>query len=208
MSVTDSFLFTGVVFGLTAGFSPGPLLTLVISETLRHNRSEGIKVALAPLLTDIPIVLVTFLILSGMKDYGTVLGVIAILGGLFVAYLGYESIRTKGLIINTLDKSPKSIRRGIMVNLASPHPYLFWLTVGAPIVVKAYQNHILTAFLFIVSFYVCLVGSKILSAVLVDKSRNFFHGVKYKWIMRILGIALMIFAILFIRDGLKLFEIY
>ena len=50
-------LLTGVIFGLSAGFAPGPLLTLVITQTLKHNIKEGVKVALAPLLTDLPIIL-------------------------------------------------------------------------------------------------------------------------------------------------------
>ena len=59
-----TFLLSGVIFGLTLGVSPGPLLTLVISETLKHNRKEGIKVAIALTITDLPIVLITLLILS------------------------------------------------------------------------------------------------------------------------------------------------
>lgn len=50
-----TFLISGIIFGLSAGISPGPLLALVISETLKFGRKEGIKVAIAPLITDIPI---------------------------------------------------------------------------------------------------------------------------------------------------------
>ncbi|MDY6953588.1 MAG: LysE family translocator, partial [Thermodesulfobacteriota bacterium] len=52
-------LAIGIVLGLSAGFAPGPLLALVISQTLRHNAVEGLKVALAPLVTDLPIILIT-----------------------------------------------------------------------------------------------------------------------------------------------------
>ena len=31
------FFTIGIVLGLSAGFAPGPLLTLVISETLQHD---------------------------------------------------------------------------------------------------------------------------------------------------------------------------
>ncbi len=46
------YLITGITFGFVAGISPGPLLALVISETIKHNHKEGIKIALSPLLTD------------------------------------------------------------------------------------------------------------------------------------------------------------
>ena len=50
------FASLGGFLGLTAGISPGPLLTIVISETLKHGRKEGFKVAVSPLFTDVLIV--------------------------------------------------------------------------------------------------------------------------------------------------------
>jgi len=47
----------GTLLGLAAGFSPGPLTVLVIGETLRHGLRSGLQVAIAPILTDIPIIL-------------------------------------------------------------------------------------------------------------------------------------------------------
>lgn len=208
MNETTTFLITGILFGLTAGISPGPLLTLVISETLKHNKNEGIKVAIAPLLTDIPIITVTLFALSRVSHLGPILGTIAVLGGIFVAYLGYESITTKGLEIDFQKLNPKSIRKGIIVNALSPHPYLFWLTVGAPITFKAYQVSLTDAIAFISAFYVFLVGSKIAVALLIDRSKAFLQKRAYIWTMRLLGTALFVFAALFIKDGLKLFGIF
>ena len=37
MLVESSLLVSGAVFGLSGGLTPGPLLTLVISETLKHG---------------------------------------------------------------------------------------------------------------------------------------------------------------------------
>ena len=39
---------SGGLFGLAAELSPGPLLVLVIQQTLRYGTSEGLKVAGAP----------------------------------------------------------------------------------------------------------------------------------------------------------------
>jgi threonine/homoserine/homoserine lactone efflux protein len=61
--VTD-FLIIGIILGLSAGFAPGPLLTLVISESLQHGVRSGIKVALAPIISDLPIILLTLFIAS------------------------------------------------------------------------------------------------------------------------------------------------
>jgi threonine/homoserine/homoserine lactone efflux protein len=203
MTQTITYLTMGAVFGLTAGISPGPLLTLVISETLRHNKTEGVKIAVAPLITDIPIVLLTIFILSKMASSDIILGLISILGGIFIAYLGYDSIRSKGIEIDVQNLKPKSIRKGIIVNILSPHPYIFWLMVGAPITVKAYQASPVAAFVFIIAFYVMLIGSKISIALIVDKSRAILKNKVFIWTLRILGLVLMIFAILLIKEGIR-----
>ena len=91
------FLTSGVVLGLSAGFSPGPLLTLVISRTLRHGVKEGIKVAAAPLVTDLPIILVSTFVLARLENVRPVLGGISIIVGLFVAFLAGETVRTTRL---------------------------------------------------------------------------------------------------------------
>jgi threonine/homoserine/homoserine lactone efflux protein len=203
MTQTITYLTMGAVFGLTAGISPGPLLTLVISETLRHNKTEGVKIAVAPLITDIPIVLLTIFILSKMASSDIILGLISILGGFFIAYLGYDSIRSKGIEIDVQNLKPKSIRKGIIVNILSPHPYIFWLMVGAPITVKAYQASPVAAFVFIIAFYVMLIGSKISIALIVDKSRAVLKNKVFIWTIRILGLVLLIFAILLIKEGIR-----
>ncbi len=50
----EYLILTGTVLGITAGISPGPLLMLVISQTIRFGHREGIKVSLTPLITDAP----------------------------------------------------------------------------------------------------------------------------------------------------------
>jgi threonine/homoserine/homoserine lactone efflux protein len=41
----DMCLTAGIVLGLSAGFSPGPLTAFVISQALRYGVKEGLKVS-------------------------------------------------------------------------------------------------------------------------------------------------------------------
>ena len=88
-----------------------------------------------------------------------------------------------------------------MVNMLSPHPYIFWLMVGAPIILKAYQASPVAAFAFSLAFYTMLVGSKICIALLVDRSKTFLKNSVFIWTVRILGAVLLIFALLLMREG-------
>lgn len=192
---------------MSAGFAPGPLLTLVISETLQHDIKSGVKVALAPIITDLPIIILTLFVLSKLSDFHNILGIISLTGGLFILFLGYQSIRTKGVEINLQEIKPKSLTKGVIANALSPHPYLFWFSVGAPTMTKAMLQDIRAPLAFIISFYAFLVGSKIVLAILIGKSKFLLRGNAYILTMRFLGLALCALAIVLFRDGLKLLAI-
>ncbi len=200
------YLISGTLFGLFAGFAPGPLLTLVISETLKHNVKSGFKVAIAPVITDIPIVLLTLFLLSKLTHFNTVLGVISIVGGGLVLFFGYECVRSKGIELQDTEKKSQSLRKGVIVNVLSPHPYLFWFSVGAPILLKAHNLGISAAAGFVLSFYCMLIGSKLVIAVLTGKSRSFLTGKLYLFTLRLLGQCLFVFALFLFRDGVNLIQ--
>jgi threonine/homoserine/homoserine lactone efflux protein len=198
------FLSAGTLLGLAAGFSPGPLLILVISETLRHNIKAGIKVSIAPLITDIPIMLISLLILNRLTGFKPLLGCISIFGGVFILYLGYESLKTRGVELNLSSVSSSSFRKGVITNALNPHPYIFYTTVGAPIIFKSINQNFLSTISFVGSFLLLLVGSKILLALVVERSRSFLQGPVYIWVMRALGTLLLFFSLILFRDGLRL----
>lgn len=201
--MTGAFLVSGLVLGLSAGLSPGPMLTLVIFQTLKHGIKEGVKVALAPLLTDAPIVIVSLFLLARMSNMKLVLGLVSMLGAIYLFYLAYESIRFKGAGLNNEAVKPQSIKKGVMVNFLNPNPYMFWISIGGPLVIKASQAHVAASFIFIVPFYVALVGSKCMVALISGNSRGFLKSRHYVLTIRALGCALVVFGILFLRDSLK-----
>lgn len=124
------YLTLGILLGLSAGFAPGPLLALVISETIQHGIGSGVRVALAPIVTDLPIIILTCFILSKLSGFHTILGIIALVGGCVIFYMGLECLRTKRVALDLGGIKPKSLTRGILANALSPHPYLFWITVS------------------------------------------------------------------------------
>ena len=91
-----------------------------------------------------------------------------------------------------------------MANLLNPHPYLFWFVIGAPKLIEAAQVNWMTAAAFISGLYVCLIGAKILVALLVGRSRAFLKSRGYVYVNRILGAVLACFSIFFLRDGIRL----
>ena len=198
-------LATGMVLGLAAGFAPGPLLALILAQSIRFGTREGLKVAAAPLLTDLPIVaLATALVTAAAGTAGGILGAISLAGAVFVAYLGVESIRTTGVEASRPEEAPRSWSRGALVNALSPHPYLFWITVGAPTLIRAWREGPVAAAAFLAGFYACLVGAKMLVAVVAGRSGGRLRGGAYRGVMVVLGALLLVFAVRLAAEGLRL----
>lgn len=203
MAEAISYLIMGIILGAVAGISPGPLLTLVISQTLRYGKKEGLKVSIAPLIADLPLILVSVFLIAELTDYDNILGIISLVGAAFLIYLAYECLSSKKINPKQSDVESKSLQKGIITNMLNPHPYLFWFSVGGPIMLKSYNESILAMVLFIFGFYFCLVGSKTAVAFSVDKSKKFFKSNVYLYIIKFLGILLLVFAIIYINDSLN-----
>jgi len=202
-----NFLLTGIILGLSAGLAPGPLMTLVVAETLRHGFKAGLRVALAPIITDLPIIALTLLLLRELTGFNTIMAVISCVGGLVVLYLGFQAFRTKGIEIIKAEPKINSLFKGVSVNFLSPHPYLFWLSVGGPLTIKAANHSLAAATGFVLCFYLLLVGSKLGLALLVGKSRAHLSGRFYLFIIKGLGLLLILLSMLLFREGFLLFRL-
>ena len=193
------------IFGLAAGFSPGPLMALVVTQTLQYGVKEGIMVAAAPILTDAPIIILSILVIGKLSATGPIMGTIAALGGIYVLYLAFETVTIKPVTLETGAAMPKSLRKGVLVNALSPHPYLFWITVGGPYMLTILPHNHAGPWLFIIPFYCLLLGSKIFLSLVIGKFRSFLQGRVYLTAMKVLGSALAVFGLLLLRDSLRHF---
>jgi len=180
------------------------MLALVLAQTLRHGPREGCKIALTPLVTDAPIIVVALVVAAKLAELRPLLGVVSVAGGAFVLYLAWDSVRPVRVDPEAPPEPPRSWFKGIFTNLLSPHPWIFWLTVGAAILARAIAQSWLVAVAFLFGFYLLLVGSKIMVALMAGRSRDLLAGRPYRVVMRVLAALLALFAILLFREGLKL----
>lgn len=199
-------LAAAAVFGLSGGLSPGPLLALVVAQALAHGRSAGLAVAAAPLLTDAPIIVAAVFLHGRIEDSGPALGLISLAGGALLATWGIAGLRSGPPDTESDPVSASawgSLWKGVAVNTLNPSPYLFWLTIGAPMVVQAWEWRWPGVAAYLLIFYLGLVGSKAVLAVLVARSRKVLGGAGYLWANRAVSLVLLVYAVIFIRAGIE-----
>jgi threonine/homoserine/homoserine lactone efflux protein len=198
-----AYLGLGLSMGLSAGISPGPLLTLVIAASLRNGLAGGLRVALAPLITDAPIITLAVLLAGSLPPEA--LRWVGTIGGLVVIWLGIETLRSarKAVVPHStqLGANPRrELWRGVMANALNPHPYLFWATVGGPALVSSWRLSPWHALAFLLSFYALLLGSKVAVAWLVSRSAGALSQDWYRRILAGCGLLLLGMGLLLIRQ--------
>lgn len=187
-------LLAGLLLGLAGGLSPGPLTALVLGESLRGGRQAGLRVALAPLITDGPLILLALLVgeLEGHWRVG-----LGLAGAGMLLYLAWGMWRSEPP--EPGQASPDgALRRAVLTNLLNPHPYLFWLAVGGPMVASTPSIPS-----FLLGFFGALVGSKALLALVADKARTWMSTRGYRWTLRALALALLALAIQFAVEAIR-----
>lgn len=202
---TGLYLIGGFVLGLTAGVAPGPLSALIVAHTLRHGVREGIHIALAPMITDLPIIGIALWLMTVLPKNPWPLGMISLAGAGYLGYLAWNCITAAAPLAEASPgRTGHALTKGALVNLLNPHPYLFWITVGAPLLIQLWATAPWAFVFWLLGFYAALVGAKIMLAVIVGQTNRWWTGSGFQWLNRILGGLLALFAIIILRDGLRL----
>ncbi len=150
-----AYLLQGLTLGLAAGTQPGPFQTYIISQSLRQGWKKTLIAALAPLVSDGPIVTLVLLVLSQIPNWFQRL--LQIAGGLFVLYLAWGAYKAWRDFApeRITDEAPsrQSLLHAGLMNALSPGPYLFWSFVNGPIVIQAWRESPANALNFLFGFY-------------------------------------------------------
>ena len=197
----NEYVLSALIFGLTAGLQPGPLSILVVQQTLERGLIEGIKVCFAPVITDGPIIFAAVVLLSQFKDISLFIGLLSLVGGLYLCLLCVKTLQITEVSLSSSSDVRGSLLTAVKVNFLSPNPYLFWFTVGGTYFALGATNEIIV---FVLLFLSALVSSKIAIAFIASKFRESLESRAYLWIMRILGLALSVFAVSFLLKSYEL----
>ena len=199
------FFLQGAALGITAAATPGPFQTFLISETLKGGWHQSLPVTLAPLLTDLPIILASLFLLDQLTN--TFLDIISIIGGIFVLYLAlsaWRDWRAGPVDLNISDSETrfsKGLLKGMFMNFLSPGPYIFWMLVNGPILLSALRLSPLHAAAFLSGFYGVFIGSLVILVMIFDQTRRF--GARVVHTLLLLSIVILgVFGFILLKQGL------
>jgi threonine/homoserine/homoserine lactone efflux protein len=154
------YFLQGLALGFPAAATPGPMHAFYLGQTMKSGWRRTLPAALAPLISDGPIILLVLLVLA--QTPGWMLDSLRIAGGLFILYLAWSAYRAFQRPSADLEVDPESSRQGlskaVITNLLNPNPYIFWSVVAGPVLLGAWRQSAAHGASFLLGFYGTLVG--------------------------------------------------
>jgi threonine/homoserine/homoserine lactone efflux protein len=153
------YLIIGITYAFAAAAQPGSFQTYIISQSLSRGWRRTLPAAFAPLISDVPTVLIVLLVLTRLP--GWLLQVLQLVGGVFLLYLAanaYKSWRdfeNKGPAPE--QSSQQTVLKAVTVNLLNPNPYLAWSLVLGPLLLKGWQAAPINGIALLVGFYSVMI---------------------------------------------------
>ena len=202
-----SLAFAGAILGVVEGVKPGPLLTMVIRETLSGGLRAGVRTAAAPIFTDGPLVIVSLLAAGWISTQPTILIAISILGAGYLLKMGLEcfTIEPPPSDLAGIDVSD-SFKRGILTNLLNPNVYIFWFLIGGPLMASVADEEPLAPVAYALTFLVSIIMVKSLIALAFDRTRGNLSHSTYKAVLSLCGLAMIVFAAGFVFQAYDLYS--
>jgi threonine/homoserine/homoserine lactone efflux protein len=138
---------TAFLVGLSGAMMPGPLLTVTVAETARRGFVAGPLIVLGHAILEVTLIILLATGLAAFLTRPAVGSVIALVGGLFLLYMGFGMVRDAltgrvSLVLSGNDDTDGAagtaaaeqrlhpVWAGILISLSNPYWSLWWATVG------------------------------------------------------------------------------
>jgi threonine/homoserine/homoserine lactone efflux protein len=155
-----------ILVGMALAFpnvaAPGAFVAYLVGLVSQRGWRRTWYLCFVPLITDGPIIALLVFVLAQAPP--VFLGVLQIVGGFFLMWLGLQTLQA---FINPANpstaqhpSSPKptnrSVLHSLLMNLINPGPWIFWGTIGAVRLVQLWRESAANAAGLLIGFYAVL----------------------------------------------------
>jgi len=183
----------GLALGVSASAAPGPFQTYLVNQTLLSGWRKSITISFAPLIADIPIVLISVLLLDQVP--ASLMDWISAAGGCFILYIAWKSWGQWRRFSHSPPADPEpttdnQLLNGILMNLLSPGPYAFWALVNGPLLISAINKSWFNGLVFIFGFYGALITGFMAIALIFSYARKL--GQRYVQSLLLISVIILV----------------
>ncbi|MBL7163979.1 MAG: LysE family transporter [Anaerolineales bacterium] len=190
------FLSEAILISLSGVMAPGPITAVVVGKGSESPRA-GALVAIGHGLVEFPLMVAVFFGIGALLEADYVRITIGIAGGLFILWMGIgmlRSIRQEVLVHEQRVDSRSPVMAGVLFSIGNPYFLVWWVTVGAALILRSVEFGVLGFAAFAVGHWLCdLLWDWFLSA-LSFKGGQFFGNRFQQAIFAVSGVMLLFFG--------------
>ena len=199
-----------LIIGYSGAIMPGPMLTYTIDKSINHGVKTGILVSLGHAFLELILVILIFTGLGKYLGSDLASAIIGIVGGLILAYLGFNMLKdvyqnkiSLDTNVEGTNKQGNMLLAGVVLSASNPYFIIWWSAIGLALIMSAYSTFGIWG---IALFYFGHILSDIswftFVSALVSKTRHLINIKIYKSIVVILAICLIGFAVKFFSGSI------
>ena len=195
------FLFEAALISLSGVMAPGPITTVAVGKG-SESPHAGALVALGHGVVEVPLMVAVFFGTGQLLQRASVQAGIALVGGLFLLFMGLDMFRTlrQGEVAADGGASSPFVA-GILLSAGNPYFLVWWVTVGAALILRSLHFGVQGALALGAVHWTCdLLWDYFLSA-LSYKGGQFFGRKFQKGLFVLCGVFLVFFGFKFVVNG-------
>ncbi len=199
-----STIITAFVLGSFSGLAPGPYTTMVAGTALERGFRAALRLALAPLVTDLIPLVATALVLDQLNWMA--LTMLGIAGGVIVAAVGVRFLKrhaTPDLHAVQEPTASASFMHVVLSVFLSPSPWLFWLILGSPLLLRAWGRSWQEGVVFLAVTFAMIIGGAMSLAWLASHSRRLLSPGWRRRVLQVVGAALVLTGALLVWQSME-----
>ncbi|MGE5453588.1 MAG: LysE family transporter [Methylocystaceae bacterium] len=197
---------------LSGALMPGPLLTVTITECARRGFKIVVPLMFGHALLELVLVVALVTGLATLLTREAVSGIIGLVGGLFLLYLGWGMVKETYLgkiSLSEAENNTQGVNRkamspfvmGVVVSISNPYWSLWWATVGLVYVTMALKQGMPGVATFYAGHIIADFSWYLMIAAAVAGGRKFLNDTVYRVIIGLCGLFLVGLGVYFIRYG-------
>lgn len=193
-----SIFLVSFTIALSGALMPGPLLTAVISESIRRGKYAGPLISLGHAILEIFMVILILFSLNRFVHNPVILKSIALLGVLILFITGIQMLFSlRKLEVEFKEVTGKVtglVFTGITMSLANPYWTIWWMTIGLGLVLSAQKAGMIAIGVFFIGHILADFAWYTAVSLMVSRGRSYLSGDLYRTMIGACAVILIVFA--------------
>jgi threonine/homoserine/homoserine lactone efflux protein len=211
MAALIALTVSWALVSLSGVMSPGPISAMAFSQGTQQGVRAGPLISAGHALAELIMVIGLAVGLSQVLQHHFVAGLIGLLGGAFLLWMGVDLIRSAwrgGATLNPQGGQGQGAARlglvpaGVLLSVSNPFWLLWWVTVGAANMISFLGYGLLGLAVFYLSHVLMDLGWNSFLSLVGASGRGVLSERVYRGILAASGLFLMAFSVYFVVVGI------